>query len=326
MRRVTILVLAIWLLTVGGGFYWNLVDERKALEQLAFDTTRAFFRQVLVSRAWNAGHGGVYVPVTEDTPPNPYLDIPDRDVVTTDGLKLTKINPAFMTRQISETSAVGGKRIQFHITSLNPIRPENEATEWEKEWLKSFEEGIPEQGEFVYADGQRTFRYMAPLMVEESCMKCHAKQGYEVGKVRGGISVTVPEFPEPAQQGLILGHGLAAFVGVILIVIGGNLLAKKEGQLKTANTSLVAEQAVLKETITQLESEKGKVKELSGVVPICSYCKGIRDDKGYWNKLEEYIAKHAGAEFSHGICETCMTELYPNVKRQTPPAETTEKG
>jgi len=62
--------------------------------------------------------------------------------------------------------------------------------------------------------------------------------------------------------------------------------------------------------IRELESALKEVKSLSGLLPICSSCKKIRDDKGYWNRLEEYIQKHSSAQFSHGICPDCCDRLY----------------
>jgi hypothetical protein len=50
---------------------------------------------------------------------------------------------------------------------------------------------------------------------------------------------------------------------------------------------------------------------LRGIVPICSYCKQIRDDKGYWNKVEAYVIRHTEAKFSHSICPGCMQEHFP---------------
>jgi len=61
-------------------------------------------------------------------------------------------------------------------------------------------------------------------------------------------------------------------------------------------------------------TEKKKIEEeitmLRGILPICSHCKKIRDDDGYWNKFELYIQKHSDASFSHGICPECSDELY----------------
>ena len=70
--------------------------------------------------------------------------------------------------------------------------------------------------------------------------------------------------------------------------------------------SLSLKQLELKEALT-------KVKILSGFLPICSSCKKIRDDKGYWNKIETYIRNHSEAEFTHGICPDCAAKHYPEL-------------
>ncbi len=69
-----------------------------------------------------------------------------------------------------------------------------------------------------------------------------------------------------------------------------------------------------RETI-QKEREKAllKVRTLSGLLPICASCKKIRDDKGYWNRIESFIRDHSEAEFTHGICPDCTKELYSNI-------------
>jgi len=63
--------------------------------------------------------------------------------------------------------------------------------------------------------------------------------------------------------------------------------------------------------ISQLQRALAKVKQLSGLLPMCASCKKIRDDKGYWNQLEAYISEHSEADFSHGICPECVEKLYP---------------
>ena len=67
-----------------------------------------------------------------------------------------------------------------------------------------------------------------------------------------------------------------------------------------------------KKLIKELKEALANIKTLSGLLPICSHCKKIRDDKGYWNKIEGYIQKHSTAQFSHGICPECSDELYGN--------------
>ncbi len=66
-------------------------------------------------------------------------------------------------------------------------------------------------------------------------------------------------------------------------------------------------------TITQLQDTLSRIKSLSGLIPICANCKKIRNDKGLWNHLEEYIMEHSEAVFSHGICPDCRHDLYPEI-------------
>ena len=65
--------------------------------------------------------------------------------------------------------------------------------------------------------------------------------------------------------------------------------------------------------IDELQAALAEIKTLRGLIPICASCKKVRDDKGYWNKIEEYIQNHTGAQFTHGICPDCAKELYAEV-------------
>jgi DNA repair exonuclease SbcCD ATPase subunit len=65
--------------------------------------------------------------------------------------------------------------------------------------------------------------------------------------------------------------------------------------------------------ISELEDALSKVRTLSGLLPICSSCKNIRDDQGYWKQMEAYISEHSEAEFSHSMCPPCAQKLYPEV-------------
>ena len=67
----------------------------------------------------------------------------------------------------------------------------------------------------------------------------------------------------------------------------------------------------LYDTVAKLEKALEEVKTLRGILPICSFCKKIRDDKGYWNQVEVYIKERLDADFSHGICPDCMRKHYP---------------
>lgn len=70
--------------------------------------------------------------------------------------------------------------------------------------------------------------------------------------------------------------------------------------------------------ISELREALDKVKLLSGLIPICSGCKQIRDDSGFWKAVETYVAEHSEAEFSHSICPECMNKLYPEWAEDPP--------
>jgi len=74
----------------------------------------------------------------------------------------------------------------------------------------------------------------------------------------------------------------------------------------------------LMETNLHLEEALKNIKTLSGLIPICSHCKNIRDDRGFWNQIELYISNHSEAKFSHGICPGCMSIHYPDIKIKKP--------
>ena len=302
---VVVFAVICWTVIMAGLYIWGIHNESNQTYELSKQQARSFFQNIVTARHWNATHGGVYVPITAITQPNPYLDVPDRDVVTATGVKLTKINPAFMTRQIGEIAAQKNSA-WFRITSTQPIRPANAPDPWELFALKSFSAGSKEYSEFIDTDnGKNLFRYMAPLWVERPCLKCHAKQGYTEGDLRGGISVTLQADPilDLQRTGIInltLAYGGIWIIGLVGMAWGWRRLNWEEKQRM--------------ETIAHLQNALGEVKTLSGLLPICASCKKIRDDSGYWNQIEGYIRDRSEAEFSHGICPECAKKLYPDLK------------
>jgi len=72
----------------------------------------------------------------------------------------------------------------------------------------------------------------------------------------------------------------------------------------------------LRQRTRELEDALARIKVLSGIVPICSYCKKIRDDEGFWNQLESYISQHSDALFSHGICPECYEKTIQEFRQQ----------
>jgi YesN/AraC family two-component response regulator len=75
---------------------------------------------------------------------------------------------------------------------------------------------------------------------------------------------------------------------------------------------MVEMQERLATQVRELREALDHIKTLQGILPICMFCKKIRDDKGYWDQVEAYVSRHSGAQFSHSICPDCMKEHYPD--------------
>ena len=244
IRAYTIFGVTVWTLFLGILLNWSInLIENMALER-AYVYTKVGFDKDVVYRRWASEHGGVYVRVDSTTPPNPYLShISERDLVIDSSLKLTLMNPAYMNRQVYELEEEISE-IRGHITSLNPIRQENEADEWETKALQEFENGVTEFSEVSSINGEDYFRYMKPLVTEKSCLKCHAQQGYKVNDIRGGVSVSYP-----MNQVYILiasdikhqyySYGLIWVLGLSIFVIAYFFLKKSDNKRLAAENDLL---------------------------------------------------------------------------------------
>ncbi len=192
---------------------------------------RSFYEQTLEYREWATRHGGVYVPVTKSVRPNPHLTVPDRDVTTTTGRKLTLMNPAWITREVFDIiNAQSPIPYVSHLTSLKYVNPANKPDAWEIKALHAFERGAKEVSSVTTIGGKPYMRIMEPFTTKKPCLKCHARQGYKVGDIRGGISIAVPlrphlEAEDRETRALLLSHLILWSIGA-----GGILLFSRSIQ------------------------------------------------------------------------------------------------
>lgn len=113
----------------------------------------------------------------------------------------------------------------------------------------------------------------------------------------------------------LTGHEGSRFLRVDQYVVDcGDSQRKVEGVVQDVTQSK-KEREEREALILELGVALSEVKKLSGLLPICSYCKKIRDEKGYWTQLESYIHKHSEAKFSHGICEDCVAKNFPGLEQ-----------
>jgi signal transduction histidine kinase len=222
--RYTLLAGVVWTLLVGGSLSWNHIRDREGTLELARNEAVANINKDHSFRRWATSHGGVYVAPTAETPPNPYLDVPRRDVVTTDGQKLTLMNPAYMVREMQQRFR-GDFGVKGHITSLVLTNPNNAPDAWEAEALRRFERGEAEEVAAVSdMDGKPHMRVIRAMRMEAGCVKCHGHLGYKVGDVRGGISASVDLTPYLARErddtiALSVSHGAIWGVGLLAIAL-----------------------------------------------------------------------------------------------------------
>jgi hypothetical protein len=113
-----------------------------------------------------------------------------------------------------------------------------------------------------------------------------------------GVSALIFEFSQTWDIEWWIWHATRAFAYFIALLF----------ILKVYNNAMDQKDSLLNE----LQDALKNIRMLKGLVPICTSCKKIRDDKGYWNQIESYIQEHSEAEFSHGLCPECAEKLYPD--------------
>ena len=194
-------------------FQQQLVITQAALQ------ARMLHKQILLTRKWVADHNGIFLLKQPGVEANPYLV--DPEVLDAAGRRYVKRNPAMVTRELSEYAAREGLW-RYRVTSLSPTNPANRPDDFERRSLQRFSS----QGKETEAieiqknsDG-RVLRYMAPLVVESSCLECHAGQGFAVGDILGGLSITIPV--DWAFAGIGSNNRMLLGIAIItILVVGG---------------------------------------------------------------------------------------------------------
>jgi two-component system, chemotaxis family, sensor kinase Cph1 len=326
-----------WTAVLAGSFAWYYQSSQKQVLAVSKSKAITAFEQGRLYRLWVSRNGGVYVPATGKTPPNPLLaHVPERDVTTTTGRALTLVNATYMARQVYESALQGEMVGRVHLTSLDPLRPENRPDPWEEKALHAFEGGAKEVSGIEVVNGRSFMRLERVAFTEAACLKCHLAKGTRVGAIIGGVGVTVPisDILDATRQHVVGGAisyaaiwslGLGMLIaGTRRISRGVAALQKSEEDLSVQAGQLAREidqrqliQEQLAGKVQELETTMAKVKQLEGILPICMYCKKIRDDGSRWREIEHYICEHSEADFSHSICPSCYDKAVSEIDQSS---------
>ncbi len=263
------------LLTIAMGVTLYFIDRNNrtlVMEQVGHEA-KALFRQIVLTRRWIADHGGIFIENVPWKEPSPYLNVPE--IIDARGKKYLKQSPAMVTKELSKYAGEKGL-YWFHITSLKLINPENAPDEFEKTALMDFEAlGTKEAVKIEKNNSHFFYRYIAPLYVEKPCLKCHSHQGYNIGDVRGAISVTIPmesafQMIKSGRRNVILASSLT--IGVLMIVLFvmmKELVIRPVNELKTSINNFskgTNSQTTTVSTGDELEDLSNSFVEMSGTL------------------------------------------------------------
>ncbi len=233
--------------------------SKKMLNQEAL----SHYKNMTHTRSWNSRYEGVYVKAKKGQKPNPYLQ--NNHIFTKDDELLIKINPAWMTRQISEISNERGD-YYYSITSLNPINPNNSTDAFEKEALHYFKKNSKEK--YYTKLESDYFNFMGALETTPSCLKCHPN--YNLGEIRGGLRVSIPTttfnknivlLESKTTLFLIITY-LIGFLILIMVVYFINNIFKRQETIEQLNSNL---EIKIQKRTKELEENVKKLNELATI-------------------------------------------------------------
>ncbi len=215
----------------------------------------------IILRKWVAGLGGIYAPVTPATPPNPWLPEAGRDFTLPGGMRVTRMNPAYVTRLVHALWREHSD-IPSRIVSAKPVNPANRALPWEAAALGDIERRGGKEYFILSGDPQKSqvLRHMAALRVEQSCLACHTTQGYKEGDIIGGISSEVATSrmstgDAAIKRTLLAGFSTAGVVVLLLFLWGGHALLQNIARRDRAEKELRAFAATLESKVEQRTSD-----------------------------------------------------------------------
>lgn len=177
------------------GFQWR---SERLLEEQLLSQSRAFASEVVATRRFVGEMGGIWVRESREVTANPFLaSIPGlrTRIEDTSGARFLMMNPAAVTRELSDRLAGEASPVRFRLIGRHPINPANAPTAFEADALRRVSGEESEVSVWEHGGDKPRFRYFHPLVISSECLGCHSYQGYGVGDVGGAIAVELDAAP-----------------------------------------------------------------------------------------------------------------------------------
>jgi len=287
----------------------NLQNEL-VMEQ-ARQQARVLYKQILLTRQWVSDHQGLFLVKTTGVSENPYLH--EAAIRADDGTVFVKRNPAMVTRELSEYAAKSGF-CWFRITSLEPVNPANKPDAFERDAMLRFNEGLREYEAITRSPEGRVHRYIAPVLVQESCLACHAEHGYSVGDIRGALSISVPlawaDSVIQKNNTTIVKYSVFSIfaVALALIFLFNKLVAKRIKRLSKAMGNYPDQDYTVTDDKQLLDDEIGQL--ITGFQELCNRLDKTQQDLDQTMQQAFYSEKMASlGQLTAGIAHEINNPL-----------------
>ena len=224
----------LWTAAFAVALAWALTDKWNRTREVLRAEARSAFRKDRGLLRWYAARGGVFVPAPTAAPTDRTKPVGG----ARSGQRLVPVEACDMIREVHGFGHEESE-LRTHLVGLEPRHSANAPDAWETDALKRLAQGEGEVSSERSIRGTTFFQTMRPLIVEGSCLQCHAERGYRVGELRGGISISVPFAPLwPLERAEMLRsiatYGSMWFFGLCTILFGARQLRRQiERRMKT---------------------------------------------------------------------------------------------
>lgn len=246
---------------------FELNQGRESYYTVMENKSSELIKAVITFRDWFANLENVYAD-SDKVEPNPYLGWRgDRDI-SSDGLHLTMINPAYMTRLISEQFK-DDKGIRLKIVGMHPVNPDNYPNKWEMKGLEVIQAGADHYSAPVHTlFKELSYRYVQPLYIQKSCFACHFDRGFKEGDIAGALTLELPagkvasRLLLDALRSIVIYFIMAAMLIITFALFQRKLLLmtkKQEETIDNLNTEIskreLSEKALVQQTRAASQGE-----------------------------------------------------------------------